>query len=56
MFIDDSYKNCQELSSHNVKAYMMDTMANKGLEIEGVDRVYSWPHVYYKLKSDGGEV
>ena len=56
IFIDDSYKNCKELSNNNIKAFLMDSIANKGLEIEGVDRVYSWPHIYYKIKNDGGNV
>lgn len=55
IFIDDSYKNCQDMTQSGIKAFLMDSRGNRGLMPEGFERVYSWPHLYYKLKN-GGEV
>jgi hypothetical protein len=30
----------------------MDTRTNSGLKDENIERVYSWPHVYMKLKEN----
>lgn len=50
VFIDDSFKNCEAVSNIGIKTYIMDTRANKGLKRDDIERVYSWPHVYMKLK------
>lgn len=50
VFIDDSFKNCQMVAESGIKTYIMDTRVNKGLKDEKIERVYSWPHVYMKLK------
>ena len=50
VFIDDSYKNCQDMASSGIKAFLMDSRGNRGLETEGFERVYSWSHLFYKLK------
>lgn len=55
VFIDDSYSNCEQLSENGIKSFLMDSRGNRGLEPEGFERVYSWPHFYYKLKNNGGE-
>jgi len=55
VFIDDSYKNCEDMSKNGIKAFLMDSRGNRGLETKGFERVYSWPHLYYKLKVDGGK-
>jgi len=51
VFVDDSYKNCEMVSSIGVKVYLMDTRINRGLNNEKIERVYSWPHLYMKLNS-----
>ncbi len=56
VFIDDSYKNCKDISENGIKAFLMDSRGNRGLEPEGFERVYSWSHLYYKLNDNGGKV
>ena len=50
IFIDDSFKNCKMVSESGIKTYMMDSRTNKGLIDEKIERLYSWPHLYMKLK------
>ena len=50
LFIDDSFKNCEDVSSAGITTFLMDTRTNKGLEKENITRVYSWPDIYYKIK------
>lgn len=50
VFIDDSFKNCTMVSEGGIKTYLMDTRVNKELYNEKIERVYSWPHLYMKLK------
>lgn len=55
IFIDDSFKNCKMVSDSGIRTYIMDTGVNRDLEDEKIERVYSWPHLYMKLKSLGGK-
>lgn len=50
VFIDDSFKNCEAVSDIGIKTYIMDTRVNRELNRNDIERVYSWPHVYMKLK------
>ncbi len=50
LFIDDSFLNCQMVSESGIKTFLMDTRANKGLENKNIERVFSWPHIYMKIK------
>ncbi len=52
VFIDDSFKNCKMIADNGIKTFLMDTRVNRGLEDEKIKRVYSWPHLYMKLKED----
>ena len=45
IFVDDSFKNCQDVVDAGIKTYIMDTRYNKGLVDERIKRVYSWPHL-----------
>ncbi len=45
IFIDDSYKNCKEVSDSGIKSFIMDTKCNRGIKDEKIERVYSWPHI-----------
>ena len=45
IFIDDSYKNCKEVSNVGIKSLIMDTKCNRGIKDEKIERVYSWPHI-----------
>ena len=50
LFIDDSFSNCQMVSESGIKSFLMDARANKGLSDERIERVFSWPHIYMKIK------
>lgn len=50
IFIDDSFENCKMISENGIKTYIMDTRVNKELKTDSVERVYSWPHLYMKIK------
>lgn len=50
IFIDDSILNCQMVSEAGIKTYLMDSRINKKMENEKIERIYSWPHLYMKLK------
>lgn len=50
IFIDDSFKNCQELSGAGIKTYIFDTRINENLEYDKLERVYSWPHLYQEIE------
>ncbi len=50
LFIDDSFSNCQSVSQNGIRTFLMDTRANAGLKDENIERVFSWPHVYMKIK------
>ena len=50
VFIDDSFENCQAVANVGVKTYIMDSRMNKGLNSENIERVYSWPDFYNKIK------
>ena len=43
------------MSEKGMRAFLMDSRGNRGLEPEGFEKVYSWAHLYYKLKENGGE-
>lgn len=42
VFIDDSYKTCEQIAGLGIKTYMMDSRINKTLEEKNWKRVYSW--------------
>lgn len=50
VFIDDSFQNCKLLSENGIRTYMMDSRTNRNMKIENVERVFSWPHIYMKLR------
>lgn len=50
IFIDDSYTNCKTVSSGNIRAYLMDSVANKDVSDTEIERVYDWNDFYKKLK------
>lgn len=50
MFLDDSFQNCVAVASHGVQTFIMDTRVNKGLVDDKIERVYSWPDFYSKIK------
>lgn len=42
VFIDDSYKTCEQIAELGIKTYMMDSRINKNLKEKSWKRVYSW--------------
>lgn len=53
MFLDDSYENCEKIMKMGIKTYLMDSRVNRGIEErEGIERIYSWPHFYQRIKEE----
>lgn len=52
VFLDDSFDNCVNVSKCNIKTYIMDSRVNRALNNDKVERVYSWPHFYQKIKEE----
>lgn len=52
VFLDDSFENCINVSRCNIKTYIMDSRVNRTLSDDKVERVYSWPHFYQKIKEE----
>ena len=52
LFIDDSYSNCLEISSHGIKVLMVDAKYNYNLNDEKIKRVYSWKEIYSLIDSE----
>lgn len=50
VFIDDSIRNCEMLSSGNIKTYMFSTENNKYYENENILKVSSWDEFYENIK------
>lgn len=51
-FVDDSFYNCEKIARLGVKTYIMDSRTNRGLRDDRITRVYSWPHLYQKLREE----
>lgn len=53
IFFDDSFENCKKVSEIGVRTYLMDSRVNRGInEDEKIQRIYSWPHFYQKIKEE----
>ena len=52
IFVDDSIKNCVQMSNSKIKTYIMDSIINKEFEDKNIKRVYSWPHLYREIERD----
>lgn len=52
IFIDDSYSNCEKIAQCGIKTYIMDSRVNRGIENKEIERIYSWPHFYQKVRED----
>ena len=50
LFIDDSIRNCEMISSGNTKTYMMTTENNKYYENNNISKVNSWNEFYENIK------
>ena len=50
IFVDDSIKNCMEMSKNNIETFIMDSIVNKEFEDKSIKRVYSWPHLYQEIE------
>ena len=52
---DDSFNNCRAVSDIGIKTYLMDSRPNSNIDLseENFERVFSWPHLYQKIKLKG---
>lgn len=50
IFLDDSIRNCEMLSSGKIKTYMFSTENNKYYENEKISKVSSWDEFYENIK------
>lgn len=50
IFIDDSIRNCEMISSGNIKTYMFLTDNNNYYENKKIEKVSSWDEFYEKIK------
>ena len=50
LFIDDSIRNCEMVSSGDIKTYMFSTENNNYYENEKIEKVVSWDDLYEKIK------
>ena len=53
LFIDDSVAHCKRMQEGGIKTFLYTTNMNQGLEIPELERVYSWPQIYYKYTMIG---
>ncbi len=54
LFIDDSIKNCMELSSIGIKTFMMNTRVNEKIKCDNIERVFNWKEIEEKIKCPTG--
>jgi len=50
LFIDDAYHHCKKMSENNIKAFMMSSEMNKGIEDDSICVVHNWKEIDEKLK------
>lgn len=50
LFIDDSIKNCIEISNMGIRTFIMDARINQNIKNEKIERVYSWKEIAEKIK------
>ena len=50
IFIDDSIRNCEMVSSENIKTYMFLTKNNEYYDNENIEKVTSWDEFYERIK------
>ena len=50
IFIDDSIRNCEMVSSGNIKTYMMLTKNNEYYENENIEKITCWNEFYENVK------
>lgn len=50
VFIDDSFKNCKEVSEVGAITYIFNNIINEDFHDEKINRVYSWTQLYQEIK------
>lgn len=50
IFLDDSIRNCEMISSGNIETFMIKTPNNEFYENEKIKKVNSWDEFYEKIK------
>ena len=51
-FIDDSIKNCEEVSQRGIKSYLFSAEINKHYNSDSIKKVYSWKEIYENIKEE----
>ncbi len=51
IFIDDSYRNCRDVSEQGINTYIMDIRTNRNIDLKNtrIKRVFSWSHFYEEI-------
>jgi len=50
MFIDDSVIHCRKMQKENIKSFVFTSIMNQDIELDDIERVYSWVQIYNKYK------
>jgi len=50
LFVDDSIRNCEMISSGKIKTYMFSTVNNDYYKNENIEKVTSWNEFYENIK------
>ncbi len=50
LFIDDSIDHCKRMQEGNIKSLLFTSIMNQGVDVQNLERVYSWPHIYAKYQ------
>lgn len=51
LFIDDSFKTCQQISEMNIKTMIMNSRINQNLQDDRLERVFDWKDILKKLEN-----
>ena len=52
VFIDDSVRNCEEVSSEGIKSYLFSTEVNEHYDMKKAVRVNSWKEIYDDIQKN----
>ncbi len=50
LFIDDSIDHCKRMQEGNIKSLLFTSIMNQGVDVQNLERVYSWPQIYAKYQ------
>ena len=50
LLIEDSYETCKEVMENGIKAILMKTKMNAGIEEKEIIKVCNWNEIYNQIK------